>query len=90
MKTQNQAMPAMPEVQGVEHEYVELADGHMHVATMGTGAPVLLTGIGLPDDGLHSPNEKLDLAQLWSGIEIFGRFFELFAARGGATAPRRG
>ena len=42
MKTQNQAMPAMPEVQGVEHEYVELADGRMHVATMGTGAPVLL------------------------------------------------
>jgi len=55
-----------------------------------TGAPVLLTGIGLPDDGLHSPNEKLDLAQLWSGIEIFGRFFELFAEQGGATAPRRG
>ncbi|MBA3496632.1 MAG: dipeptidase [Gemmatimonadales bacterium] len=49
------------------------------------GAPVLLTGIGLPDDGLHSPNEKLDLAQLWSGIEIFGRFFELFAAKGGAA-----
>ncbi len=54
-----------------------------------TGAPVLLTGIGLPDDGLHSPNEKLDLAQLWSGIEIFGRFFELFAENGGApvTSP---
>jgi acetylornithine deacetylase/succinyl-diaminopimelate desuccinylase-like protein len=55
-----------------------------------TGAPVLLTGIGLPDDGLHSPNEKLDLAQLWSGIEIFGRFFELFAEKGGsAPAPER-
>jgi acetylornithine deacetylase/succinyl-diaminopimelate desuccinylase-like protein len=51
-----------------------------------TGAPVLLTGIGLPDDGLHSPNEKLDLAQLWSGIEIFGRFFELFAEQGAAPA----
>lgn len=50
------------------------------------GAPVILTGIGLPDDGLHSPNEKLDLAQLWSGIEIFGRFFELFAAGGGGRA----
>jgi acetylornithine deacetylase/succinyl-diaminopimelate desuccinylase-like protein len=50
------------------------------------GAPVILTGIGLPDDGLHSPNEKLDLAQLWSGIEIFGRFFELFAEKGGARA----
>jgi amidohydrolase len=24
------------------------------------GAPVILTGIGLPDDGLHSPNEKLE------------------------------
>ena len=56
------------------------------------GAPVLLTGIGLPDDGLHSPNEKLDLAQLWSGIEIFGRFFDLFAEKGavadGAAAAR--
>jgi acetylornithine deacetylase/succinyl-diaminopimelate desuccinylase-like protein len=50
------------------------------------GAPVLLTGIGLPDDGLHSPNEKLDLAQLWSGIEIFARFFELFADQA-AMAP---
>jgi acetylornithine deacetylase/succinyl-diaminopimelate desuccinylase-like protein len=52
-----------------------------------SGAPVLLTGIGLPDDGLHSPNEKLDLAQLWSGIEIFGRFFELFADKGGQGVP---
>ncbi|MBA2627592.1 MAG: dipeptidase [Gemmatimonadales bacterium] len=41
------------------------------------GAPVILTGIGLPDDGLHSPNEKLDLSQLWSGIGIFARFFQL-------------
>ena len=48
-----------------------------------TGTPVILTGIGLPDDGLHSPNEKLDLEQLWSGIRIFGRFFELFAEKGG-------
>ena len=48
------------------------------------GAPVILTGIGLPDDGLHSPNERLELGQLWSGIRIFGRFFELFAENGGA------
>jgi acetylornithine deacetylase/succinyl-diaminopimelate desuccinylase-like protein len=47
------------------------------------GAPVLLTGIGLPDDGLHSPNEKLDLEQLWSGIRTFGLFFELFTEKGG-------
>jgi acetylornithine deacetylase/succinyl-diaminopimelate desuccinylase-like protein len=47
-----------------------------------SGAPVILTGIGLPDDGLHSPNEKLDLSQLWSGIQVFGRFFELLGERG--------
>jgi acetylornithine deacetylase/succinyl-diaminopimelate desuccinylase-like protein len=41
------------------------------------GAPVILTGIGLPDDGLHSPNEKLELEQLWTGIEVFARFFEM-------------
>jgi acetylornithine deacetylase/succinyl-diaminopimelate desuccinylase-like protein len=46
-----------------------------------SGAPVLLTGIGLPDDGLHSPNEKLDLSQLWEGIRVFGGFFELMAVR---------
>jgi acetylornithine deacetylase/succinyl-diaminopimelate desuccinylase-like protein len=54
-----------------------------------TGAPVILTGIGLPDDGLHSPNEKLDLDQLWSGIEIFGRFFELFAEKGAGRSILR-
>jgi acetylornithine deacetylase/succinyl-diaminopimelate desuccinylase-like protein len=45
------------------------------------GAPVILTGIGLPDDGLHSPNEKLDLDQLWTGIRTFGEFFELLATK---------
>jgi acetylornithine deacetylase/succinyl-diaminopimelate desuccinylase-like protein len=45
------------------------------------GAPVLLTGIGLADDRLHAPNEKLDLQQLWDGIQVFGRFFELLGER---------
>jgi acetylornithine deacetylase/succinyl-diaminopimelate desuccinylase-like protein len=46
-----------------------------------SGGPVLLTGIGLPDDGLHSPNEKLDLTQLWQGINVFGRFMERFGGK---------
>jgi acetylornithine deacetylase/succinyl-diaminopimelate desuccinylase-like protein len=46
-----------------------------------SGSPVLLTGIGLHDDRLHAPNEKLDLQQLWDGIQIFGRFFELLGER---------
>ena len=36
--------------------------------------------IGLPDDRLHAPNEKLDLKQLWDGIRVFGRFYELLAS----------
>ena len=57
-------------------EVIALEDQPMETA--------ILTGIGLPDDGLHSPNEKLDLSQLWNGIKIFGRFFELFAEKGAA------
>ena len=41
------------------------------------GAPVVMAGIGLPDDRLHAPNEKLTLEQLWKGIRLFGRWFEL-------------
>jgi acetylornithine deacetylase/succinyl-diaminopimelate desuccinylase-like protein len=47
-----------------------------------SGAPVILTGIGLPDDRLHAPNEKLDLKQLWDGIRVFRRFYELLRERG--------
>src|SRR5574341_217067 len=46
------------------------------------GAPVVLTGIGLPDDRLHAPDEKLDLRQLWDGIEGFKRFYELLGQNG--------
>src|SRR5213594_4246716 len=47
-----------------------------------SGAPVLLTGIGLPDDRLYAPNEKLDLKQLWDGIKVFRRFYELLGGKG--------
>lgn len=46
------------------------------------GAPVILTGFGLPDDGLHSPNEKLTLTQLWEGVAVFRRFFEMMGEGG--------
>jgi len=49
-------------------------------ALASAGAPVILTGIGLPDDRLHAPNEKLDLKQLWDGIEVFKRFYELLGS----------
>ncbi len=50
-------------------------------ALASAGASVILTGIGLPDDRLHAPNEKLDLKQLWGGIEVFRRFYELLGSQ---------
>jgi acetylornithine deacetylase/succinyl-diaminopimelate desuccinylase-like protein len=44
------------------------------------GAPVVLAGIGLPDDRLHAPNEKIGVDQLWKGVRVFGRFFQLMGA----------
>lgn len=41
------------------------------------GAPVILSGIGLPDDRLHAPNEKINLEQVWKGVRVFGRFLQL-------------
>jgi acetylornithine deacetylase/succinyl-diaminopimelate desuccinylase-like protein len=54
-----------------------------------SGAPVILTGIGLPDDRLHAPDEKLDLQQLWDGIAVFQRFYDLLGTRG-IQGNRRG
>jgi acetylornithine deacetylase/succinyl-diaminopimelate desuccinylase-like protein len=41
------------------------------------GAPVVLSGVGLPDDRLHAPNEKIAVEQVWKGVRVFARFFEL-------------
>jgi len=42
-------------------------------------APVVMMGFGLPDDGLHSPNEKFYLPNFYRGIETSIRYFDLFA-----------
>jgi acetylornithine deacetylase/succinyl-diaminopimelate desuccinylase-like protein len=44
------------------------------------GAPVILSGIGLPDDRLHAPDEKLNVEQIWKGVRVFGRFFQLMGS----------
>ena len=45
-----------------------------------SGSPVILTGIGLPDDGLHSPNEKYCLKNYYTGIVTIAHFFERYGA----------
>lgn len=44
------------------------------------GIPTVLLGFGLPDDGLHGPNEKFALDQYWKGIETVIAFLERLAA----------
>jgi acetylornithine deacetylase/succinyl-diaminopimelate desuccinylase-like protein len=41
------------------------------------GIPSVMMGFGLPDDNLHSPNEKFYLPNFYRGIEAVARFIEL-------------
>jgi acetylornithine deacetylase/succinyl-diaminopimelate desuccinylase-like protein len=49
----------------------------------GGGAAVVLAGIGLPDDRLHAPNERLSVRQFRDGIAVYTRFFRLLADTAG-------
>ena len=42
------------------------------------GIPSILMGFGLPDDGLHSPNEKYRIANYYAGIMTIAHFFEQY------------
>jgi acetylornithine deacetylase/succinyl-diaminopimelate desuccinylase-like protein len=44
------------------------------------GIPSILLGLGLPDDGLHSPNEKFKVDNFYLGIMTVARFFEQYGA----------
>ncbi len=44
--------------------------------------PAVLMGIGLPDDNLHAPNEKIDLDNFYGGIEASAYLMEELAADG--------
>jgi acetylornithine deacetylase/succinyl-diaminopimelate desuccinylase-like protein len=47
------------------------------------GIPTVLMGFGLPDDGLHSPNEKYKLENFYLGIMTVAHFFEKYGASRG-------
>ena len=40
------------------------------------GIPTVLMGFGLPDDGLHSPNEKYRVSNYYTGIRTVAHFLE--------------
>ena len=44
------------------------------------GIPTILMGFGLPDDGLHSPNEKYKIDNYYLGIMTIAHFFEQYGS----------
>ncbi|MCW5964275.1 MAG: dipeptidase [Bryobacterales bacterium] len=42
------------------------------------GIPTVLMGFGLPDDGLHSPNEKFAVENYYKGIQTVAHFLQLY------------
>ncbi|RAQ96587.1 dipeptidase [Thermogemmatispora tikiterensis] len=42
--------------------------------------PIVFMGFGLPDDNLHSPNEKYSLKQFFRGVRTVARFLQLYGA----------
>lgn len=43
-------------------------------------APVVFLGIGLPDDHIHAPNERVVLDQLWKGLLAIGELWQELAS----------
>ncbi len=48
------------------------------------GIPTILMGFGLPDDGLHSPNEKYNIDNYYKGIMTIAHFFEEYGKESAA------
>lgn len=72
------AAEALKEVFGRDPIYVR-EGGSIPIAAMFNevlNVPVVLMGFGLPDDNLHSPNEKYSLTQFYRGIRTVASFLQ--------------
>jgi acetylornithine deacetylase/succinyl-diaminopimelate desuccinylase-like protein len=70
---------AMSEVFGGKTVYMRSGGSIPIVGLFQThmGIPSVLMGFGLPDDNLHSPNEKFHVPNFYMGIDAVIRYFEL-------------
>ncbi len=76
------AVSALKQVWGTEPVFIR-SGGSIPVVgdfERGLGIPSVMMGFGLPDDGLHAPNEKFHLANFHRGIETLIAFFETLGA----------
>jgi acetylornithine deacetylase/succinyl-diaminopimelate desuccinylase-like protein len=75
------AAKALEETFGVKPVF-KMEGGSVPVVSMvqdKLGVDSILMGFGLPDDNLHSPNEKQHLPNYYRGIEAYIRFFSALA-----------
>uniref|UniRef100_Q02CS1 Peptidase M20 n=1 Tax=Solibacter usitatus (strain Ellin6076) TaxID=234267 RepID=Q02CS1_SOLUE len=74
------AARAFGEVFGKETVFIRSGGSIPIVGDFAThlGIPTILMGFGLPDDGLHSPNEKYKLENYFLGIRTVARFLEQY------------
>ena len=72
------AMDAMQEIWGARPVRIREGGSIPIVSTFASvlGAPVLLLGFGLNDDGLHSPNEKFNISHFYKGIQSVARLLD--------------
>lgn len=75
------AMQAQEEIWGARPVRVREGGSIPIVSTFSQvlAAPVILMGFGLPDDRLHSPNEKFNISHFYNGIRAVARFLDLAA-----------
>jgi acetylornithine deacetylase/succinyl-diaminopimelate desuccinylase-like protein len=72
------ASAALTDVYGKEPVYLR-EGGSIPIAALFDSvlhAPVVLMGFGLPDDNLHSPNEKYSLSQFFKGLRTVAGFLQ--------------
>ena len=75
------AAQALEEVFGRKTVYIR-SGGSVPIVgdiTKHLGIPTAMMGFGLPDDRLHSPNEKFHLDNYYKAIHSVARFFELLS-----------
>ena len=72
------AMDAMAEIWGARPVRIREGGSIPIVSTFAQvlGAPVLLLGFGLNDDGLHSPNEKFNISHFYNGVRSVARLLD--------------
>src|SRR5262249_6749301 len=74
------AAEAFGEIFGKETVFIRSGGSIPIVGDFAThlGIPTVLMGFGLPDDGLHSPNEKYRVENYYKGIMTIAHFLEQY------------